>query len=201
MRFHVLQCAESAWGNVRGVEWEPFPKAAGHGKIGKPGAISVELQNPQATELYDLEPTNEPSIFLFSERVAKFVANAGFRGIDFFPVHLLWGGQLFEDGIVPVYYWGRIWGRIAGHVFLNGRMMQTDPTGNVVLAPPATISGRIKLWHLDINRWDGSDFCRMIPFGPGTTLCSERVADSAVANNWTNFSLNHTTYGDLRLDL
>jgi hypothetical protein len=207
--FHVLQCEESAWAQVRNLEWEPFPGAFGHGRIAKPGEATVEFRNPASKTLHDLESTNE-GIFLFSQRLADFVTNAGFLGIAFYPVHLVWDldGPLFEQEI-PTYFWGRITGRIGGSVFLERKLLITDPTGSIVLEHPAKLSGRRKYWHLDLNRWDGSDFCEMFPLGPGKTLCSSKVADAAKTNGWTNFSLNHTTYlsnkhtlhGNLRLDL
>lgn len=200
MTFHVPLWTKSAWAQVNGLRWGSLAAPDMGERIPTAGEIGVRFANRKARRLYDIEPTGYNGVFLFAERVATFLTNSGFKGIEFHPVRI--DGHELDDVFprgYPRYFWTRITGTIGGQLFFNGKPVPTDPTGKEILVPTKDRIGVLREWHLDLGKWDGSDFCWLVPFGIGTLVCTSRFADAVRAQRWNNFNLSITTDSELRL--
>ena len=200
MKFHFLDGETLAWAQIGRLNWEPAPGPCPYDRLAVPGEAIVAFGNPNTKKLHDFEPTNTDGVFLFADHVARQIIEAGFKGIDFHPVRVREYPRRVPAAQAPRYVWGRITGRIGGIPYVDGKPAPLDPTGTAILKATST-AGRLREFHLDINKWDGSDFCRMIPIGMGGTLCSARFAEAARANRWSNFNFRRTTSEDLRIGL
>lgn len=176
---------------VFGVSHAPPEPGVGYGR--------VERQGSKWHDCLDTTMSHY-GVYALHERVAEGIAAEGLTGLELYEL-------VFERSenkrlpleSAPKYYWTLFTGRVPAKVYsAQGELYPFDEATGLYQRRFESYTS----YHIEVDRWDGSDFFALSTVENGMRFVSERVVEAARKHRWTNFGFQPLKDGhifDLRV--
>jgi hypothetical protein len=139
------------------------------------GVDSAKISSPKLSDI--IFPS--VAVFLFGERAASVLQNAGFTGAELLKIPVSFSGKKYVDIEPPVLYQLRVTGK-ANNV--------GSPDSNIVVCDVChrSISSHVtRVYEVDESRWDGSDIFN-IDENENMVFVTERVREALLTAQLNN---------------